>query len=62
VKSVYDENSVTFEMASNSTAKKCKGKVKLKIQAFAEALLVIPKALAQNNRYGIQEAIVNAKR
>jgi len=34
------------------------GKPKLGIQAFADALLVIPKTLAENSGYDIQEAII----
>ncbi|CAD7086868.1 unnamed protein product [Hermetia illucens] len=35
-----------------------KGKVRLGIQAFAEALLVIPKTLAVNSGYDVQDTIV----
>jgi T-complex protein 1 subunit zeta len=34
------------------------GKVKLGIQAFAEALLIIPKVLAENSGYDVQDAII----
>eukprot|EP00735_Rhodelphis_limneticus_P003638 TRINITY_DN15128_c0_g1::TRINITY_DN15128_c0_g1_i1::g.30716::m.30716 TRINITY_DN15128_c0_g1::TRINITY_DN15128_c0_g1_i1::g.30716 ORF type:complete len:548 (+),score=194.72,sp/P80317/TCPZ_MOUSE/64.19/0.0,Cpn60_TCP1/PF00118.19/7e-158,Spore_GerAC/PF05504.6/0.28 TRINITY_DN15128_c0_g1_i1:46-1644(+) len=37
------------------------GKVKLAIQAFAEALLVIPKVLAENSGFDPQEIVVNIK-
>lgn len=35
-----------------------KGKVRLGIQAFAEAILVIPKTLAVNSGYDVQDTIV----
>lgn len=35
-----------------------KGKVRLGIQAFAEALLVVPKTLATNSGYDVQDTIV----
>ena len=36
-----------------------KGKKKFGIQAFAEALLVVPKILAENAGHDVQDAIVN---
>ena len=35
-----------------------KGKAKLGIEAFAKSLLIIPKVLAQNSGYDIQDAII----
>lgn len=35
-----------------------KGRTKLGVQAFAEAMLVIPKTLAANGGYDVQDAIV----
>lgn len=37
---------------------KIPGKAKLGVQAFAEALLVIPKTLAENSGYDIQDSII----
>lgn len=34
------------------------GKAKLGVQAFAEALLIIPKILAENSGYDVQDAII----
>ena len=34
------------------------GKAKLGVQAFAEALLIIPKILAENSGYDVQDAIL----
>lgn len=39
--------------------KSAKGRSKLGIQAFADALLIIPKTLAQNGGYDVQEALVD---
>ena len=70
VKNVYDDQSVvpgagSFEIAANvhltEYCKKVEGKAKLGIQAFAESLLVIPKVLAENSGYDIQEAIILLK-
>lgn len=38
-----------------------KGKTKLGVQAFAESLLVIPKVLAENSGWDIQEAMIMLK-
>lgn len=51
-----------FEVAcaahlSNTIKPKAKGRSKLGIQAFADALLVIPKTLAQNGGYDVQDVI-----
>jgi len=70
VKNVYDDKSVvpgagSFEVAANihllEYCKTVEGKAKLGIQAFAEALLVIPKVLAENSGYDIQESIILLK-
>lgn len=52
-----------FEIAcashlSDATKKLAKGRAKLGVQAFADALLVIPKTLAQNGGFDVQDAIV----
>jgi len=70
VKNVYDDKSVvpgagSFEIAANlhlhEYCKTVEGKAKLGIQAFAESLLVIPKVLAENSGYDIQESIILLK-
>lgn len=70
VKNVYDDQCVvpgagSFEVAAcvhlNEYCKKIEGKAKLGIQAFAESLLVIPKVLAENSGYDIQESIILLK-
>ncbi|KAJ7497407.1 chaperonin Cpn60/TCP-1 family [Mycena latifolia] len=38
--------------------KNAKGRVKMGVQAFADALLIIPKTLAQNGNFDVQNAIV----
>ncbi|KAI0063557.1 chaperonin-containing T-complex zeta subunit Cct6 [Artomyces pyxidatus] len=40
------------------TKKAAKGRVKMGIQAFADALLILPKTLAQNGGFDVQDAIV----
>lgn len=52
-----------FEIAcaahlSTVIKKSAKGRAKLGVQAFAEALLVIPKTLAANAGYDVQDTIV----
>jgi T-complex protein 1 subunit zeta len=52
-----------FEIAlshhlSTMTKKAAKGRVKLGVQAFADAVLVIPKTLAANGGFDVQDAIV----
>ena len=42
----------------NEVLKTAKGRTKLGVQAFADALLVIPKTLAQNGGYDVQDTIV----
>jgi T-complex protein 1 subunit zeta len=70
VKNVYDDKCVvpgagSFEVAANihlnEYCKTVEGKAKLGIQAFAESLLVVPKVLAENSGYDIQEAIILLK-
>jgi T-complex protein 1 subunit zeta len=38
--------------------KSAKGRVKMGVQAYADALLIIPKTLAQNGNFDVQNAIV----
>ncbi|KAM5273462.1 LOW QUALITY PROTEIN: T-complex protein 1 subunit zeta-2 [Ctenodactylus gundi] len=38
-----------------------KGRARLGVQAFADALLIIPKVLAQNSGYDLQEALVKVQ-
>lgn len=68
VKNVYDDNSVlpgagAFELAAYHSLEKFKdsitGKVKLGVQAFAESLLIIPKTLAANSGFDVQDSIIN---
>lgn len=52
-----------FEVAcsahlSGPAKKSAKGRAKLGVQAFADALLIIPKTLAQNGGFDVQDAIV----
>jgi len=52
-----------FEVAcaahlSGIIKKSAKGRVKMGVQAFADALLVIPKTLAQNGGFDVQDAVV----
>ncbi|KAF9049834.1 chaperonin Cpn60/TCP-1 family [Panaeolus papilionaceus] len=52
-----------FEVAcsaylSGEIKKNAKGRTKMGVQAFADALLVIPKTLAQNGGFDVQDAIV----
>ena len=53
-----------FEIAAslylkNKVIPETKGKVKLGIQAFADALLIIPKTLAENSGLDIQTTLLN---
>jgi len=70
VKNVYDDRCVipgagSFEVAASvhltEYCKSVEGKAKLGIQAFAESLLIIPKVLAENSGFDIQEAIILLK-
>lgn len=52
-----------FEVAcsahlSGPVKKAAKGRVKMGVQAFADALLIIPKTLAQNGGYDVQDVVV----
>ena len=52
-----------FEVAaaaylSGPVKKSAKGRAKMGVQAFADALLIIPKTLAQNGGFDVQDAIV----
>lgn len=52
-----------FEVAcsahlSGPVKKNAKGRVKMGVQAFADAMLVIPKTLAANGGFDVQDAIV----
>jgi len=52
-----------FEVAcsaylSGTVKKNAKGRVKMGVQAFADALLVIPKTLAQNGGFDVQDVVV----
>jgi T-complex protein 1 subunit zeta len=67
VKNVYDDGYVipgagAFEVATaealGTFKDTIKTKAKLGVQAFAEALLIIPKTLAENSAYDVQEAII----
>jgi len=67
VKNVFDDNSVlpgagAFELAAYHSLEKFKdtisGKVKLGVQAFAESLLIIPKTLAANSGFDVQDSII----
>ena len=67
VKHVIDDNCVipgagSFEVFLYSRLMEYKdtvtGKAKLGIQAFAESILVIPKILAENSGYDVQDAVI----
>ncbi|KRX07999.1 GroEL-like apical domain [Pseudocohnilembus persalinus] len=67
VKNVYEDKCVvpgagSFEIAASvhlqKFAEDIKGKTKLAVLEFANALLVIPKVLAENSGYDIQETIL----
>ena len=52
-----------FEIAcsahlSGLVKSKAKGRVKMGVQAFADALLVIPKTLAQNGGFDVQDVVI----
>lgn len=53
-----------FEVAcsahlSGPVKKNAKGRVKMGVQAFADALLIIPKTLASNGGFDVQDALVS---
>ncbi|TFK54087.1 chaperonin-containing T-complex zeta subunit Cct6 [Heliocybe sulcata] len=68
VKNALEDNALVpgagaFEVAcaghlAGSVKKSAKGRVKMGVQAFADALLVIPKTLAMNGGFDVQDAIV----
>ncbi|CCA71767.1 probable CCT6-component of chaperonin-containing T-complex (zeta subunit) [Serendipita indica DSM 11827] len=68
VKNSLEDNALipgggAFEVAlshhlSTKTKKNAKGRVKLGVQAFADAVLVIPKTLAANAGFDVQDSIV----
>lgn len=43
---------------SGSVKRSAKGRVKMGVQAFADALLIIPKTLAANGGFDVQDAVV----
>jgi len=68
VKNVLDDNHVVpgagaLEVAlhhhlTTETAKTVEGRKKLGVQAFAEAMLIIPKILAENSGHDVQESLI----
>jgi T-complex protein 1 subunit zeta len=68
VKNAVEDNALVpgagaFEVAcshhlSTVTKKAAKGRAKMGVQAYADALLVIPKTLAQNGGYDVQDVVV----
>ena len=53
-----------FEIAAHMhlrdvTTKATRGRAKLGVQAYADALLVVPKTLAENSGFDVQDAILN---
>jgi T-complex protein 1 subunit zeta len=68
VKNALEDNALipgagAFEVAcaahlSGTVKKNAKGRVKMGVQAYADALLVIPKTLAQNGGFDVQDAVV----
>jgi len=67
VKNVHDDDKVvpgagSFELAAANKIRQelpnVKGKVRLGMQAFADALMIIPKVLGQNAGYDPQETVV----
>lgn len=69
VKNAVEDNSLipgagAFEVScahhlAAKVKKLAEGRTKLGVQAYADALLVIPKTLAQNGGYDVQDAIVS---
>lgn len=70
IKNALEDNSLVpgagaFEIAlahhlTNVTKKsKAKGRAKLGVQAFADAVLIIPKTLASNGGFDVQDVIVD---
>jgi T-complex protein 1 subunit zeta len=68
VKNALEDDSLipgagAFEVAcaahlSGPIKKSAKGRVKMGVQAFADALLIIPKTLAQNGGFDVQDVVV----
>lgn len=68
VKNALEDNSLVpgagaFEVAcaqhlSGTVKKSAKGRVKMGVQSYADALLVIPKTLAQNGGFDVQDVVV----
>lgn len=68
VKNAIEDNCLipgagAFEVAcsaylSGPVKKSAKGRVKMGVQAFADALLIIPKTLAQNGGFDVQDVVV----
>lgn len=68
VKNAIEDNALipgagAFEVScaahlSGTVRKSAKGRVKMGVQAFADALLIIPKTLAQNGGFDVQDALV----
>lgn len=68
VKNALEDNALVpgagaFEVAcaahlAGPVKKTAKGRVKMGVQAFAEALLIIPKTLAANGGFDVQDAVV----
>lgn len=68
VKNALEDNSLVpgagaFEVAcaqhlSGPVKKSAKGRVKMGVQSYADALLVIPKTLAQNGGFDVQDVVV----
>lgn len=68
VKNAIEDHAVVpgagaFELAASmylreKVVKETKGRAKLGVQAFAEALLVIPKTLAENSGFDVQDSIL----
>lgn len=68
VKNALEDNTLipgagAFEVAcaahlSGPVKKSAKGRVKMGVQAFADALLIIPKTLAQNGGFDVQDVVV----
>jgi len=68
VKNALEDNALipgagAFEVAcsahlSGPVKKSAKGRVKMGVQAYADALLIIPKTLAQNGGFDVQDVVV----
>jgi T-complex protein 1 subunit zeta len=68
VKNVVEDKAIVpgagaFELAASmhlqeTIVPRTRGKIKLGVQAFAEALLIIPKTLAANSGFDVQESIL----